>query len=146
MLPTDAHDAQLSNGPIGASIRVREVPSVRARVARRARTWLGEGGEGQPFTRIRHETPAALRSPPCIGTSVAAAAAPCAAGSCVLGTQRLAPLAPAVYALRAHHRQLDCPAHGWCLPGVQGSQLDAPVRGCILPAGQLAHRRELRVL
>ena len=26
MLPTDAHDAQLSNGPIGASIRVREVP------------------------------------------------------------------------------------------------------------------------
>ena len=24
--PPDAHDAQLSNGPIGASIRVREVP------------------------------------------------------------------------------------------------------------------------
>ena len=24
--PSDAHDAQLSNGPIGASIRVREVP------------------------------------------------------------------------------------------------------------------------
>ena len=24
--PPDAHDAQLSNGPIGTSIRVREVP------------------------------------------------------------------------------------------------------------------------